>query len=49
MLSAVLSLGGQSQAQVIYKNKAYQVKGNSVIQGKFAGKALDAKTVVSNY
>lgn len=49
MLSAVLSLGGQCQAQVIYKNKAYQVKGNSVIQGKFAGKALDAKTVVSNY
>ena len=37
------------QAQTIYKNKAYQVKANEVVQGKFRGKAVSPTRVVSNY
>lgn len=37
------------QAQVIYKNGAYQVKANEVVQGKFHGKALSATRMTSDY
>lgn len=36
-------------AQTIYKNKAYQWKGNEIIQGKFKAKALSPTQVISNY
>lgn len=36
-------------AQNIYKNKSYQWKGNTIIQGKYQGKALSATEIISNY
>lgn len=36
-------------AQNIYKNKAYQWKGNAVVQGKFQGKAVSPTEITSNY
>lgn len=37
------------QAQVIYKNSAYQWKANEFVQGKFKAKALSPTEMVSNY
>lgn len=50
LLAGTLSLAPLAgQAQVYYKNKAYQWKGNEFIQDKFKAKALSATEMVSNY
>lgn len=38
-----------AEGQIIYKNKCYQWKGNSIVQGKFVGKAVSPTKVTSNY
>ena len=45
----LLALTLTAKAQVIYKNKAYQIKGNQVKQGKYTGKAISATQIQSNY
>lgn len=45
----LLALTLSVNAQVIYKNKAYQIKGNQVKQGKYTGKAISATQIQSNY
>lgn len=48
-LFAALLLATSASAQVIYKNKGYQLKANEVVQGKFHGRATSPTRVVSNY
>lgn len=44
-----LGLLSNVQAQTFYKNKAYQWKGNEIIQGKQKARAVSATEIVSNY
>lgn len=39
----------EAESQVIYRNRAYQWKGNAIMQKPYTGKALDATHVVSDY
>lgn len=49
--TAFLTLGIaiNTQAQTYYKNKAYQWKGNEIIQGKEKARALSPTEITSNY
>ena len=49
LILLALAVSCAASAQVIYKNKGYQWKGNQITQGKFTGKALSATQVTSNY
>lgn len=49
LAAASMFAATSADAQVIYKNKDYQIKGNQVTQGKFKATANSATDITSNY
>ena len=49
LFALLCSMATGATAQTYYKNKAYQWKGNEIIQGKEKGRAVSATEMTSNY
>ena len=48
LFALLCSMATGATAQTYYKNKAYQWKGNEIIQGKEKGRAVSATEMTSN-